>query len=42
MGGIMQTLIGSYSTAADTSPTYIDLFWDTPKTGTLFPITLSN
>lgn len=24
------------------SPTYIDIFWDTPKTGTLFPITLSN
>jgi hypothetical protein len=26
----------------DYGPTYIDLFWDTPKTGTLFPITLSN
>lgn len=23
-------------------PIYIDIFWDTPKTGTLFPITLSN
>ena len=23
------------------APNYIDLFWDTPKTGTLFPITLS-
>ena len=22
------------------APTYIDVFWDTPKTGTLFPITL--
>ena len=26
----------------DYSPIYIDIFWDTPKTGTLFPITLSN
>ena len=26
----------------DYGPLYIDLFWDTPKTGTLFPITLSN
>ena len=25
----------------DYGPIYIDLFWDTPKTGTLFPITLS-
>jgi hypothetical protein len=25
----------------DYGPTYIDIFWDTPKTGTLFPITLS-
>ena len=25
----------------DYGPTYIDLFWDTPKTGTLFPITLT-
>ena len=23
------------------APTYIDIFWDTPKTGTIFPITLS-
>lgn len=23
-------------------PLYIDIFWDTPKTGTLFPITLRN
>ena len=23
-------------------PLYIDIFWDTPKTGTLFPITLTN
>ena len=23
------------------APNYIDLFWDTPKTGTLFPITLT-
>ena len=23
-------------------PTYIDIFWDTPKTGILFPITLTN
>lgn len=22
-------------------PLYIDIFWDTPKTGTLFPITLT-
>jgi hypothetical protein len=22
-------------------PLYIDIFWDTPKTGTIFPITLS-
>ena len=22
-------------------PTYIDIFWDTPKTGTIFPITLT-
>jgi hypothetical protein len=22
-------------------PTYIDIFWDTPKSGTIFPITLS-
>jgi hypothetical protein len=26
----------------DYGPSYIDLFWDTPKTGTLFPITISN
>ena len=25
----------------DYGPIYIDLFWDTPKTGPLFPITLS-
>ena len=25
----------------DYGPTYIDIFWDTPKTGTIFPITLS-
>ena len=25
----------------DYGPTYIDIFWDTPKTGDLFPITLS-
>jgi hypothetical protein len=24
------------------SPTYIDIYWDIPKTGTLFPITLNN
>jgi hypothetical protein len=24
------------------APNYIDIFWDTPKTGTLFPIRLSN
>lgn len=24
------------------APNYIDIFWDTPKSGTLFPITLSN
>ena len=23
------------------APTYIDIFWDTPKTGNIFPITLS-
>lgn len=23
------------------APNYIDIFWDTPKTGTIFPITLS-
>ena len=23
------------------APTYIDIFWDTPKSGTIFPITLS-
>lgn len=26
----------------DYNPLYIDIFWDTPKSGTLFPITLSN
>ena len=26
----------------DYGPIYIDIFWDTPKTGTLFPITLTN
>jgi hypothetical protein len=25
----------------DYGPTYIDIFWDTPKVGTIFPITLS-
>lgn len=25
----------------DYGPTYIDIFWSTPKTGTIFPITLS-
>ena len=25
----------------DYGPTYIDIFWDTPKTGTIFPITLT-
>ena len=25
----------------DYGPLYIDIFWDTPKTGTIFPITLS-
>ena len=24
----------------DYGPLYIDIFWDTPKTGTIFPITL--
>ena len=24
------------------APNYIDIFWDIPKTGTIFPITLSN
>ena len=23
------------------APTYIDIFWDTPKSGTIFPITLT-
>ena len=23
------------------APNYIDIFWDTPKTGTIFPITLT-
>jgi hypothetical protein len=26
----------------DYGPLYIDIFWDIPKTGDLFPITLSN
>ena len=25
----------------DYGPTYIDIFWNTPKVGTIFPITLS-
>ena len=25
----------------DYGPTYIDIFWDTPKVGTIFPITLT-
>ena len=25
----------------DYGPTYIDIFWNTPKSGTIFPITLS-
>ena len=25
----------------DYGPTYLDIFWDTPKVGTIFPITLS-
>ena len=35
---------GSTSTIAiwdDYGPTYIDIFWNTPKVGTIFPITLS-
>ena len=25
----------------DYGPTYLDIFWDTPKVGTIFPITLT-
>ena len=35
---------GSTQTIAawdDYGPTYIDIFWNTPKVGTIFPITLS-
>ena len=35
---------GSTQTIAiwdDYGPTYIDIFWSTPKTGTIFPITLT-